>query len=99
MTMNMTLVQRSERVAFPIPIQYRRPGDATWSSSTVVNLSDSGVLFGPTQLEPGTFVELALSPAIRGGWLAPARQVCAGEVVRAVGHAVAVRLGECRFSQ
>src|SRR6185503_19653615 len=42
--MNMTIGQRSERIAFPIPIQYRRPGDADWRSSTVVNLSDSGVL-------------------------------------------------------
>ena len=96
--MNMTIVQRSERVAFPIPIQYRRPGDADWCSSTVVNLSDSGVLFGPTELAPGTFVELALSPPIRAGWLVPGKQVCAGEVVRTVGNAVAVRLGECRFS-
>jgi hypothetical protein len=96
--MNMTIVQRSERVAFPIPIQYRRPGDTDWSSSTVVNLSDSGILFGSTQLQAGTFIELVLSPPIRAGWLTPGKQVCAGEVVRAVGGTVAVRLGECRFS-
>jgi hypothetical protein len=96
--MNITIVQRSERIAFPIPIRYRRPGDADWCSSTVVNLSDSGVLFGPTELEPGTFVELALSPPIRAGWLAPGKQVCAGEVVRVVDGSAAVRLGECRFS-
>jgi hypothetical protein len=96
--MTMTIVQRSERVAFPIPVRYRRPGDTEWYASTVVNLSDSGVLFGPTELAPGTFVELALSPPIRVGWLASGRHFCAGEVVRAVGHAVAVKLGECRFS-
>ena len=95
--MNMTIVQRSERVAFPTPIQYRRPGDSNWLSSTVVNLSDSGILFGPTQLEPGTFVELALSPPVRAGWHAPAMQVCAGEVVRSVDGSVAVRLADCRF--
>ena len=92
------MVPRSERVSFPIRVQYRRPGEATWSSSTVVNLSDSGVLFGPTELEPGTFVELALSSPIRVGWLAKGTPVCAAEVVRADGAAVAVRLGECRFS-
>ena len=96
--MNMTILRRSERIAFPIPIQYRRPGDADWCSSTVVNLSDSGVLFGPTELEPGTFVELALSPPIRAGWLVPGKQVRAGEVVRVDGRSVAVRLGECRIS-
>jgi PilZ domain len=96
--MTMTIAQRSERVSFPIRIEYRRPGDVDWRSSTVVNLSDSGVLFGAPELEPGTFVELALSPPIRVGWLAPGKQVCAGEVVRADGGAVAVRLGEYRFS-
>lgn len=96
--MTMTIVQRSERVAFPIPIQYRRSGAEEWCSSTVVNLSDSGVLFGPTELEPGACVELALSPPIRVGWLASRKQVCAAEVVRADGRSVAVRLGECRFS-
>jgi len=96
--MNMTIGQRAERIAFPIPMQYRRPGDADWRSSTVVNLSDSGVLFGPTELEPGTFVELALSPPIRAGWFAPGKQVRAGEVVRVVGRSVAVRLGQCRLS-
>ena len=96
--MTMTIVPRSERVSFPIRIQYRRPGDVDWCSSTVVNLSDSGVLFGPTELAPGTLVELTLSPPIRVGWLPPCTQVCAAEVVRADGRAVAVRLGECRFS-
>ena len=93
-----TLVPRSERVSFPIPIQYRRPGDSDWSSSTVVNLSDSGVLFSSSELQPGTLVELALSPPIRVGWLAASQPICAAEVVRADGNAVAVRFAECRFS-
>ena len=96
--MNTTIIQRSERIAFPIPIQYRRPGDADWCSSTVVNLSDSGVLFGPSELTPGTFVELAFPPPIRAGWLAPDKQIRGGEVVRVDGRSVAVRLGDCRFS-
>ena len=93
-----TFVPRSERVSFPIPIQYRRRGDSEWRAGVVVNLSDSGVLFESADLEPGTHVELALSPPIRVGWLAPSQPVCAAEVVRVAGRAVAVRFEECRFS-
>jgi hypothetical protein len=96
--MTTTLVPRSERVSFPIPIQYRRPGDSRWCSSTVVNLSDSGVLFDSAELEPGTPVELALSPPIRVGWLGASTPICAAEVVRTEGRGVAVRFEECRFS-
>ena len=96
--MRTTIVSRSERVTFPIPIRYRRPGDPDWCSSTVVNLSDSGVLFGSAGLPPGTLLELTLSPPIRVGWIAPKKPVCAAEVVRADGRAVAARFGECRFS-
>lgn len=63
-----------------------------------MNLSDSGVLFGSTELQPGTLVELALSPPIRVGWLASGQPVCAAEVVRVDGPVVAVRFEECRFS-
>jgi len=97
--MTTTIVSsRSERVSFPIPIQYRRLGDQEWRSSTVVNLSDSGVLFGSTDLEPGTLVELALSPPIRVGWLANGHPTCAARVVRVDGGAVAAHFEECRFS-
>ena len=93
-----TIVPRSERVSFPIRVQYRRYGDSNWCSSTVVNLSDSGVLFRTGELRPGMLVELALSPPIRVGWLASHHPVCAAEVVRVEAGSVAVRLEECRFS-
>jgi hypothetical protein len=93
-----TSVPRSERVSFPIPIQYRRLGDSEWRTGVVVNLSDSGVLFEAAVLEPGAHVELALSPPIRVGWLAPSQPVCAAQVVRIAGPAVAVRFEECHFS-
>jgi hypothetical protein len=35
--MTATILPRSEGVSFPIPIQYRRPGDPGWCSGTVVN--------------------------------------------------------------
>ena len=96
--MTRTILPRSERVSFPIPIQYRRPGEPRWCSGTVVNLSDSGVLFNSCELEPGMLVELALSPPIRAGWLAASQPICAAEVIRVDGSTAAVRFEECRFS-
>ena len=59
------------------------------------NISESGVLFGPTELEPSASVEVILSPPIQVGSLG--RHVCAAEVIRATDiGAVAVRLAECR---
>ena len=96
--MTTTILPRSERVSFPIPIQYRHVGDPDWHSGIVVNLSDSGVLFRSADLEPGMLVELALSPPIRAGWLASSQPICAAEVVRVDGDTAAVRFEECRFS-
>jgi PilZ domain len=98
----MTPVPRATRVALTIPIMYRRPEDDGWIKATVVNLSDSGVLFGvllgPTGFAPGTPVEVILSPPFQVGSLAIGKQFCAAEVVRATeGGEVAARFEECRF--
>jgi hypothetical protein len=92
------MTPRAPRIPLPIPILYRRTDDANWAPATVVNLSESGVLFGPTALEPGVAVEVILAPPIRVGTLATGKQVCVGKVVRLheVGE-VAVRLVDCRF--
>jgi hypothetical protein len=91
-------VPRADRVSLRIPIMYRRTGESDWFPSRVLNISESGILFGPTELEPGVSVEVILSPPIQVGLLAPGKQVCAEDVMRAteVGM-VAVRLAECRF--
>jgi hypothetical protein len=90
--------QRARRIALPISIMYRRAGEEDWHPSKVVNLSESGVLFGPTELTPGTAVEVILSPPMQVGSLPTGKQVCSAEVVRAteVGS-VAARFQECRF--
>ena len=93
-----TFVPRADRFSLQIPIMYRRSGEEDWFPSRVLNISESGVLFGPTELEPGEPVEVILSPPIQVGSLAPGKQVCAAEVIRtAEVGAVAVRLAECRF--
>ena len=64
----------------------------------MLNISESGVLFGPTELEPGVSVEVILSPPIQVGTLALGKQICGAEVIRATDvGAVAVRLAACRF--
>jgi hypothetical protein len=93
-----TIIPRADRIALQMPILYRRTDDVDWVPSRVLNISESGVLFGPTELEPGVSVEVILSPPIQVGTLAPGRQFCSSEVIRTteVG-AVAVRLADCRF--
>jgi hypothetical protein len=94
----LTIVPRADRVALPMPIMYRRTGEEDWFPSRVLNISETGVLFGPTELEPGTAVEVILSPPVQVGKLAAGRQVCSADVIRATGvGAVAVRFDECRF--
>jgi hypothetical protein len=94
----IALTPRASRIALSIPIAYRRVGDDHWFPSRVMNLSESGILFGPTELQPGAAVEVMVSPPVQIGSLAQGRQVCAGEVVRST-HigAVAVRVRACRF--
>jgi hypothetical protein len=89
---------RSQRLALPIQLTYRIPGDDHWINSRVLNISDSGVLFGPTTLSPGTAVEVMFSAPRDIGTLGSGRKVCAAEVVRRTdtGEA-AVRFDECRF--
>lgn len=92
------LTPRADRMALSIPIAYRRVGDEHWFQSRVVNLSESGILFGPTELEPGAAVEVVVAPPVHVGSLVSGKQLCAARVVRSthVG-AVAVRVNACRF--
>jgi hypothetical protein len=95
---SMIYVPRARRVSLPLSIMYRRAGEENWHPGKVVNLSESGVLFGPTELTPGTAVEVILSPPMQVGSLPTGKQVCSAEVVRATeGRAVAARFEECRF--
>jgi hypothetical protein len=94
----LTITPRASRVALPIPIMFRRSGEEEWLAGRVVNLSESGVLFGPTELSPGTMVEVLLSAPVQVGSFPTGKQVCAAEVVRATDvGATAVRFEECRF--
>src|SRR3982074_2852298 len=94
----VTMVPRAERVDVPVPIMYRLRGGDYWVHSRLLNISESGVLFGPTELAPGTPVEVILSFPLQVGALAPGKQVCVARAVRTTGGgAVAARFAECRF--
>lgn len=80
--MMLTIVPRADRVALRIPIAYRLPGDDEWFQSRVVNISESGVLFGPTGLKPGTIVEVMFSCPTPLGSMPSGMVICLGQVVR-----------------
>ena len=75
-------VQRADRFRVHVPISYRAQGDEEWLLSRVVNLSESGILFGPTELRPGDDVEVIISSSLPVGSRAAGTHVCAGKVVR-----------------
>jgi hypothetical protein len=92
------LVERSERLTLPIEITYRIAGDDHWIHSRVLNISDSGVLFGPAGVGPGTPLEVIFAAPVNIGSLASGKLVCAAEVVRTTEEgAAAARFEECRF--
>jgi hypothetical protein len=73
---------RADRLRLEIPITYRQQGDEEWFVSHVVNVSESGVLFGPTGLKPGAVVDVIIAPPVPVGSRVPGPHMCAGTVVR-----------------
>ena len=91
-------VPRADRLRLQIPITYRAQGDEDWLLSRVVNLSESGVLFGPTELQPGTAVEVIISSPVPVGSRVSGPYVYAGKIVRTTEiGAVAARFEACRI--
>jgi hypothetical protein len=90
--------ERADRVPVRIPVTYRVSGHEDWLLSLAENISESGVLFGPTTLTPGTPVEVILRSPMQIGSLGPGKLRCVGEVVRATETGlVGARFEECRF--
>jgi len=85
--------QRAQR--FPIQTQlfYRRTGDGEWRQGTMVNISESGVLFETDHSAwPNTEVEMrfSLCTGISGEKLA--QVVCHGSIARAISEPGSVRV-------
>ena len=92
------ILPRATRVALPLPIAYRTPRDEQWFRSRILNISESGVLFGPTGLTPGASVEVMFVAPGQIGSMGSGELVCVGEVVRTTETgAAAATFAECRF--
>jgi PilZ domain len=92
------ILPRAARLPLPLSVFYRHPQDDFWFSSQAVNVSETGILFGPADLTSGARVEVMLSPPVPVGTLATGPQVFAGEVVRTTATgAAAVRFQESWF--
>lgn len=92
------LIARSSRVPLTVPVTYRTVGDHEWLQSHILNLSDSGVLFGPTTVNPGAELELVFSTPVQVGSIAPGKLVCLAEVVRSHQEGVvAAKFDDVRF--
>ena len=64
----------------------------------MLNVSESGVLFGPSLVDVGTRVEVIFSTPVNIASLAAGTVFCVGEAVRLTpSNAAAVRFDECRF--
>ena len=92
------IVPRADRVLISISLTYRVAGDDHWLHGRVANLSESGVLFSPTELQPGAKLELIISSPIPVRTMAPGRMVCMARVVRTTEVGATGALFEtCRF--
>ncbi|HEY6272590.1 MAG TPA: PilZ domain-containing protein [Terriglobales bacterium] len=82
-----TAVQRQRAQRFPIQtlLRYRRRGEGEWRQGTMVNISESGVLFETEHSAwPNTEVEMGFSLCTGISGEAAAKVVCHGSIARAV---------------
>jgi hypothetical protein len=94
----LTETPRARRLPLPVPINYRSAGEDAWLQGRILNISESGVMFAPAELEVGQAIEVILSTPIPIQSIAPGRLVCMAKVVRiAADGTAAAQFDECRF--
>jgi PilZ domain len=85
--------QRAQRFAIHTVLRYRKVGEAEWRQGTVVNISESGVLFETDHAAwPKTAVEMRFSLGLGLSGRLAAQVVCYGLIVRSVTEAASVRV-------
>ena len=77
-----TYVPRASRVELQIPVRYRVANGQDWLQTNVVNMSESGILFGPTSLHEGAEIEMIVSIPKSIEDLPAGEHFFVGEVVR-----------------
>lgn len=78
---------RAQRFTIHAPLLYRTTGDRDWREGTMVNISESGVLFQTDQGAPSNGViemRFSLSTGVAGE--SAAQVACRCEVARAISH-------------
>ena len=95
----MPVSQRAaKRIPLTVDVSYRFVGETTWSRGRMLNVSESGVLFGPTNLVAGLAIEVAFTTPVLIGSIAPGRLICAAHVVRSTpAGGAAAQFDEWRF--
>jgi hypothetical protein len=93
-----TETPRAKRLTLTAPITYRLTGSDDWLRGRVLNISESGVMFGPTAVDSGCSIEVIFSTPISIESLPPGKLICIAEVVRTTpAGTAAARFAECRF--
>jgi hypothetical protein len=85
--------ERAQRFAIQTALHYRRVGEAEWRQGTMVNISQSGVLFEADHAAwPNSAVEMrfSLGAGASSGWAA--QVVCYGVIVRCISKAGTARV-------
>ncbi len=73
----------SPRYELALPLQYRRKGEASWRTATVINISSTGVIFlAPESLSVGTEIDLSIQLGSPDDVLRAGRLACRAQVVR-----------------
>lgn len=84
---------RAQRFAIQTGMRYRRVGEGEWRQGTMVNISESGVLFKTDHAAwPKTAVEMRFSLCTGISSELPARVVCRGLIARAVSEPGSARV-------
>jgi PilZ domain len=97
--------RRAQRFAIHTQLRYRAAGEGEWQEGTMVNISESGVLFQTDQAAPSyreIEIRFSLPTGVEGE--AAAQVACRGMITRAVASpglpmAVAARIAKFHFGR
>ena len=85
--------QRAQRFPIQTLLRYRRADEGEWREGTMVNISESGVLFETDQsVWPDTEIEMRFSLCTGGSGEKLAEVVCHGLIARAVSEPGSTRV-------
>lgn len=85
--------QRAQRFPIETALRYRRVGEGEWRQGTIVNISESGVLFETDHsIWPNTAVEMRFNLCLGVSSELAAQVVCQGLIARAISELGSARV-------